>query len=143
MISIKKRPNFQIKSKESVKRELEVLKEQSQLLDKIKNYLETREEYSLYYKSDEERKMAQIFKNYKNTKWSEPKNCKRRTYKQFRSERFRNLKKRKLEKDIRGIHTSEKTQQNRAFSVIWNRVFFKYETIDFEELFKVFNLSTK
>ena len=117
------------------------MKEQSELLDRIKHYIVTREESFLYYKTEQERKESQVLKYEQNKKRSEVKSWKSRAYRKWRSERFRKFKANRLDKDIRGIKASEQTQQDRAFSDVWNRIYYKQEIIDFEALFKIFNLS--
>ena len=126
---------------ENYKKQLTLLKEQSELLDRIKRYIVTREESFLYYKTEQERKEYQVLKYEQNKKRSEVKSWKSRAYRKWRSERFRKFKANRLDKDIRGIKASEQTQQDRAFSDVWNRIYYKQEIIDFEALFKIFNLS--
>ena len=125
---------------EDYKKQWTVLKEQSELLDRIRKYIVTREEQFLYYKTDQERKESQVLKYEQNKKRGEVKSCKSRAYRQWKSERFRRFKADKLDKDIRGIKASEQTRQERAFSDVWNRIYYKQEIIDFEGLFKTFNI---
>ena len=139
----KKIKKLQLKKKiqiESCRSQIEILKKQSKLLDEIEEYIVTREERFLYYETDQERILSKKLDEKERSERSRAKGSKAKTYRQWRSERFRKYKQRTRQNDIRGIHSSEKNRQDRSFKQAWDKIYYNQEIIDFEELFKTFKI---
>ena len=118
-----------------------LLKRQLRLLGRIKEYLETREEQLRYYETDQEREMAQTLSRNLGKVASRAQSSKGGAYRRWRSERFRRYKSGRRQKDLRGIHGSEKAKQEREFRLVWDRIYYKQEQINFEQLFRAFNMA--
>ena len=93
--------------------QLVFMKKQLSLLEEIKGHLVKREENFLYYQTDQQRKDAQKSKEQYKAKESNVK-----TFKQRRSERFKNFKNKIDRKDSRGIHSSQEIEKKRIFSEV-------------------------
>ena len=117
----KKIKKLQLKNKiqiESCRSQIEILKKQSKLLEEIEEYIVTREERFLYYETDQERILSKKLDEKERGEQSRAKGSKAKTYRQWRSERFRKYKQRTRQNDIRGIHSSEKNRQDRSFKQV-------------------------
>ena len=77
-----------------------------------------REESFLYYQTDQQRKDAQIFKAQKSKEQHKAKESKVKTLKQWRSERFKNLKDKIDRKDSSGIHSFQEIEKKIIFSEV-------------------------
>ena len=75
-----------------------------------------REEGSNFCQTDQERKFTKTLKDKQRKAQMDAKGSKHKTYKQLKAEKFKKFKEKIGQKSTRGIHSSEKLQQDRAFS---------------------------
>ena len=115
---IERAKNSKKESQKDDRAQLVFMKKQLSLLEEIKGHLVKREENFLYYQTDQQRKDAQIFKAQKSKEQHEVKEFNVKTFKQWRSERFKNFKNKIDRKDSRGIHSSQEIDKKRIFSKV-------------------------
>ena len=128
------------KGKEMLKIQLEILKKQYELTEKLINELKSKKLSLSDIQANQIREESKPDKSKCMKDQSKPKISRKRTYKQAKSYLFRKYKIENGKEDIRGIHSSEKTRQNRSFKALIYNILYKQEKIDFKQLFRAFNI---
>ena len=108
--------NSKKESQKDDRAQIVFMKKQISFIEEIKGHLVKREESFLYYQTDQQRKDAQIFKAQKSKEQHKAKESKVKTLKQWRSERFKNLKDKIDRKDSSGIHSFQEIEKKIIFS---------------------------
>ena len=91
-----------------------------------------------YYRTEQERKDVQILKDKQSEVQREARASKKKTYKEWRSDRFKSQKEKANQKKARGNKSSEEFKRSRIIRAVWDKIYYGQEKIDFEALFKEF-----
>ena len=97
--------------KENYGDQVTILKKQSELLDKVKEHLVMKEKNVNYYRIEQERKEVQILKDKQSEVQREARASKKKTYKEWRSDRFKSQKEIGNQKIARAIRVQKNPRE--------------------------------